>query len=68
MENTTLTIKGMTCNHCKTAVESALTELNGVSRVEVDVAKGKAEVSYEASKVSVSDMNEAVEEQGYDIV
>ncbi|WP_377888020.1 copper chaperone CopZ [Alkalihalobacillus sp. R86527] len=68
MENTTLTIKGMTCNHCKAAVETALTELDGVNGVEVDVSKGKADVSYEASKVSVSDMNEAVEEQGYDVV
>lgn len=68
MENTTLNIKGMTCNHCKSAVQNALTELDGVSEVNVDVEKGKADVSYNSSKVSVSDMNEAVEEQGYDVV
>ncbi|MBF0706696.1 copper chaperone CopZ (plasmid) [Alkalihalobacillus hwajinpoensis] len=68
MEQSTITIKGMTCNHCKTAVETALTELDGVSGVEVDVKKGKADVSYDSSKVTVSDMNEAVEDQGYDVV
>ncbi|MDP4549614.1 copper chaperone CopZ [Alkalihalobacillus macyae] len=67
MEQTTINIKGMTCNHCKTAVETALTELEGVSGVEVDVKQGKADVSYDSSKVNVSDMNEAVEDQGYDV-
>jgi copper chaperone len=68
MESTTINIKGMTCNHCKNAVETALNELEGVSGVEVDLKKEKADVSYDSSKVSVSDMNEAVEEQGYDVV
>ncbi|MBN8210123.1 copper chaperone CopZ [Bacillus sp. NTK071] len=67
MEQTTITIEGMTCNHCKKAVETALTELNGVSGVEVDVEKGKADVSYDSSKVTVSEMSEAVEDQGYDV-
>ncbi|WP_270179813.1 copper chaperone CopZ [Alkalihalobacillus sp. CinArs1] len=67
MEQTTIKIEGMTCNHCKSAVETALTELEGVSGVEVDLKQGKADVSYDSAKVTVSDMNEAVEEQGYDV-
>lgn len=67
MEQTTINIKGMTCNHCKTAVETALTELDGVFGVEVDVPKGKADVSYDSTQVTVSEMNEAIEDQGYDV-
>ena len=67
MEQTTLKIEGMTCDHCKSAVTTALKELEGVSGVEVNVEEGTATVSYDASRVSVSTMNEAVEEQGYDI-
>ncbi|MFK3961700.1 copper chaperone CopZ [Guptibacillus hwajinpoensis] len=68
MEQTTLKIEGMTCDHCKAAVTTALQELEGVSEVNVNVEEGTAKVAYNASSVSVSDMNEAVEEQGYDIV
>ncbi|QHA90180.1 copper chaperone CopZ [Bacillus sp. N1-1] len=68
MEQTTLKIKGMTCDHCKAAVNNALTELEGVAEVDVNVKEGTAKVSYDSSSVSVSEMNEAVEEQGYDIV
>ncbi|WP_165999189.1 copper chaperone CopZ [Bacillus sp. Cs-700] len=68
MEQTTLKIEGMTCDHCKAAVTSALTELDGVAEVDVNVKEGTAKVSYDSSNVSVSEMNEAVEEQGYDIV
>ncbi|WP_226659992.1 copper chaperone CopZ [Pseudalkalibacillus hwajinpoensis] len=68
MEQTTLKIEGMTCDHCKAAVTNSLKELEGVSEVEVDVKAGTAKVAYDSSSVSISEMNEAVEEQGYDIV
>ncbi len=68
MEQTTLKIEGMTCDHCKAAVTNALQELEGVSEVEVDVKAGTAKVAFDSSNVSISEMNEAVEEQGYDIV
>ncbi|MDQ0484937.1 copper chaperone CopZ [Guptibacillus hwajinpoensis] len=67
MEQTTLKIDGMTCGHCKSAVTTALKELEGVSGVEVNLEEGTATVSYDDSSVSVPAMNEAVEEQGYDI-
>ena len=68
MEHTTLKIEGMTCDHCKAAVTNALTELKGLKDVEVNVKEGTAKVAYDSSNVSISEMNEAVEEQGYDIV
>ncbi len=64
----TLNVQGMTCGHCKKAVNGALLELDGVETVEVDLASGKVEVEYDESKVTVDQMNEAVEEQGYDVV
>ena len=49
-------------------VEGALNELVGVSGVEVDLATGKVEVSYDDSKVTLEQLQEAVEDQGYDVV
>lgn len=67
MEQTTLKIEGMTCDHCKKAVAGALQNLPGVKEVKVDVAKGIADVSYNNSEVTSDSMKEAVEEQGYDV-
>ena len=67
MEQTTLKIEGMTCDHCKKAVDGALRNLHGVQEVKVDVAKGIADVTYNNSEVTADSMKEAVEEQGYDV-
>ena len=39
-----LRIEGMTCGHCKKAVEEALASIDGVERVDVDLAAGHARV------------------------
>lgn len=67
METTTLKVEGMTCGHCKQAVEKALTDLEGVQSASVVVDKGIADVSYDTSMVSLQEMKAAVEEQGYDV-
>ena len=64
----TLDVKGMSCGHCKSAVTHALKELNGVSAVSVDLKTGKVDVDYDESKVPLSKMKEAIEDQGYDVV
>ncbi|UOE74850.1 copper chaperone CopZ [Parageobacillus thermoglucosidasius] len=64
---TTLQVQGMTCNHCKMAVTNALQELEGVNRVEVHLGKGTVDVDYDETKVSLDQLKEAIEEQGYDV-
>ncbi|WP_209367160.1 copper chaperone CopZ [Sediminibacillus dalangtanensis] len=63
----TLNVQGMSCGHCKMAVEGALKNLDGVSAAEVDLEAGKVDVTYDDAKVSFEAMKEAVEEQGYDV-
>jgi copper chaperone len=64
---TTLQVQGMTCNHCKMAVTNALQELEGVNRVEVHLEKGTVDVDFDETKVSLDQLKEAIEEQGYDV-
>ncbi|WP_255639784.1 copper chaperone CopZ [Aquibacillus saliphilus] len=64
---TILDVKGMTCGHCKQSVEGALQGLDGVTSAEVDLGTGKVTVSYDDNKVTVAAMQEAVEDQGYDV-
>jgi len=63
----TLHVQGMTCGHCKKAVEGALTKLAGVSTAEVDLDAGKVAVTFDESQVNVDTMKEEIEEQGYDV-
>jgi copper chaperone len=67
MEKTTLDVAGMTCGHCKKAVTGALKDLNGVSDVDVNLESGKVSVGYESEQVTLNQMKEAIEEQGYDV-
>lgn len=67
MQTKMLDVKGMTCGHCKMSVVGALGNLEGISSVEVDLNAGKVEVTYDESKVSLDNMKEAVEDEGYDV-
>lgn len=67
MQTITIEVRGMTCGHCKQAVTGALANLAGVQNVDVDLQTGKVKVNYDSSKVSLEQMKEAVEDQGYDV-
>lgn len=63
----TVKVEGMSCGHCQKAVEGALNELSGVSSVLVHLDKGEVDVSYDDAKVSLENIHEAIENQGYDV-
>ncbi len=63
-----LKVEGMTCNHCKMAVEHAVRQLAGVESADVDLKNKTVTVRYDADKVSVQQMKEAIAEEGYDVV
>jgi copper chaperone len=58
---TTLIVEGMTCGHCKAAVERALTGVEGVTHVDVDLEKGRASIEGGALDALVA----AVSDEGY---
>ena len=66
MINKVINVEGMSCDHCRNAVESALAKLNGVTSAEVDLDK-IVRVDYDENRVSVEQMKEAIEDQGYDV-
>lgn len=57
-----LNITGMSCAHCRAAVETALASVPGVESVAVDLATGTAEVRGEAD---VAALIAAVAAEGY---
>jgi len=67
MDNTntraTLTISGMSCGHCVSAVKQALGEVNGVTIEQVAI--GSATVQYDPAVVQPSAIADAVSDAGY---
>lgn len=66
MNETVLKVEGMTCNHCKAAVEGALNELEGVESAIVSLQDHRVDVIH-SENISVKSMIEAIEDQGYDV-
>jgi copper chaperone len=61
-----ITVKGMSCAHCASAMTKALESLPGVSHVQVDLADGR--VSYEcAAPVSLQDLDRVVKAAGFEL-
>lgn len=63
MPTRTYTVTGMTCSHCVASVTEEVTEIAGVTAVDVDLASGRLEVSGE--DISDAAVAAAVEEAGY---
>ena len=66
METKTLSVQGMMCEACVGHVTRALAGLDGVQATAVDLAKAQATVTYDPAKVSVRQMQNAVEDEGYE--
>jgi len=66
MSTATYTVKGMTCGHCVSSVKEEVSEVPGVTGVEVDLATGSLTVASEAP-VDAAKIVAAVEEAGYEV-
>lgn len=67
MTQITLPVEGMSCNHCKMAVEKALLKVPGVSQAAVDLAGKKASVGYDPAAATRDQLVKAVEDAGYTV-
>lgn len=60
-------IEGMSCGHCVRAVHDALSAVDGVEKVDVDLESGMARVDA-AEGVSSEQLAAAVREEGYEVI
>jgi copper chaperone CopZ len=63
MEHVTLTIEGMTCEHCVRAVRGRLEQTPGVKVGNVEV--GTATIDFDPSKTNLDDIEMAIADEGY---
>lgn len=61
----TVSIKGMSCQHCVASTKKALEGISGVTNVQVDLEKGEA--SYDGD-VDTKVIKEAITKIGFEVV
>ena len=66
MNTITLNVPDISCGHCKTSIEGAVSGLDGVDTVEVAIEDRTVAVTY-ADDLSLDEIVQAIEEQGYDV-
>jgi copper chaperone len=70
LSTTTYSVTGMTCQHCVNSVTEELTQLPGVSKVDVFLVSGGASTVQVTSDAELDRdaVQVAVEEAGYELV
>ncbi len=62
-----LKVKGMSCQHCVMSITKALSQLDGIKNVQVDLATG--EVRFDNTKTVASEQVEkAITDAGYEVI
>ena len=67
MQNVTLNVQGMSCGHCVNSVEKGVGTLTGVEQVKVNLAEGLVDVSFNETQVTLEQIKEAIDDQGYEV-
>jgi len=67
MENKTLKVTGMSCNHCVNAVNNALGGIAGVADVAVSLQDGAVSFNYDPALASIEAIKAAITEEGFEI-
>ncbi len=67
MTNVQFDVLGMSCAHCKAAVEGELNKLPGVEYSLAVPEAGVVEVGYDESRLGPRRLIEAIEEAGYTV-
>jgi copper chaperone len=67
MTEVTLTAPDISCAHCVATIEREVGVLPGVAHVEANVDTKKVDISYDPSRVSLTQIEAALDEAGYPV-
>jgi len=67
MAESTYTVQGMTCGHCVNSVTEEVSQIDGVRKVDVDLASGQVTVVSD-EPVTEDAVRAAVTEAGYELI
>lgn len=67
MAKTTLSVPDISCEHCERTITEALTPLEGVRDVKVDIPAKQVNVDYDESTVDVNRFKAVLQEEEYPV-
>lgn len=67
MKIVTIPIEGMSCASCTARVKKALTAIEGVGEVEVNLGKRNARIQYDPAKVAPDRLGAVITDLGYTV-
>jgi len=65
VDRASFAVEGMDCTACATAVEKKLKDLDGVQSAIVSYEQKRATVEFDASKVTIAQLEQAIQDAGY---
>ena len=67
MAKTTLSVPDISCEHCERTITEALTPLDGVREVKVDIPSKQVNVDYDEGTVGVDKFKAVLQEEDYPV-
>ena len=67
MASVVLNVPDISCEHCQTTITSALTPVDGVHGVNVDIPTRQVTVEYDEAAVVVDDLKAILAEEDYPV-
>ncbi len=67
MAKTTLSVPDISCEHCERAITGALTPVEGVREVRVDIPGRQVRVEYDEGVIDLDRLKEILEEEDYPV-
>jgi mercuric ion binding protein len=64
-QSVTLSVPGMNCATCPITVKKALTKVSGVSKIDVNLDRREARVTFDDAKANVESLTRATKDAGY---
>jgi copper chaperone len=67
MASVTLNVPDISCEHCQHTIMHALTPVDGVHRVTVDIPTKEVHVDYDAARLDVERLKAILQEEDYPV-
>ena len=67
MEQETIKVEGMTCQHCVEIITDALNNINGLNTVNVDLVKKEVSVKFNENETKLQKIFDKIIEVGFEL-
>jgi copper chaperone CopZ len=67
MKTVVLNVPDISCDHCERAITGALTPVEGIETVAVDIPAKQVRVTFDGARVDIDQMKEILAEEDYPV-